>query len=103
MPNFRDQSRGTWTGPGSVEEINAGSLQRIADATEKMAVNHVQLMADRDRYKGYYETEKAIAKGLKNENNALRSVISRLKNERAQATAAISIAAPSPTLVGDLR
>ena len=90
MGTFREDSKKAWTSSGSTEHINAGSLQRIADATEKMAVNHVQLMFDRDRYKSYYETERATSKRLRNENNALRSVISRLKNERVQTDAAVT-------------
>ena len=34
MADFRGDSREVWTSAKTVEHINAGSLQRIADATE---------------------------------------------------------------------
>lgn len=37
MADFKDSSRGSWTSGSTVEHINAGSLQRIADAAERQA------------------------------------------------------------------
>lgn len=42
--NMRDQSRKAWDGESTLEVINAGSLQRIADAAEKMALRHTELI-----------------------------------------------------------
>ncbi len=50
---------------GVLEQINSGCLQRIADAVEKMAENHLVLIAERDKYKRWYE-------GLIKEDNVLR-------------------------------
>jgi len=52
MPNQREHSKQNWASGGSVEEINSGSLQRIADATEIMAQNYVTLQNDLKWYKG---------------------------------------------------
>jgi hypothetical protein len=37
MSTLREESTRDWTGSGSIDHIKAGCLQRIADATEKMA------------------------------------------------------------------
>lgn len=41
--------------PGD-EKIKIGCLQRIADAAEKMAMDHDRLVKDRDYYKSLYES-----------------------------------------------
>lgn len=43
MSTFREESRGNFTSAQTIEHINAGSFQRIADACEKMAENHDEL------------------------------------------------------------
>ena len=50
MADFRGDSREVWTSAKTVEHINAGSLQRIADATELMARRHLDLIRERDEY-----------------------------------------------------
>ncbi len=77
----RQQSREGWNAEETFEAINAGSLQRIADATEKMAQNYVKLendykymREDRDRYRARYEKE------LKR-SAAYRGVINRMKKK----------------------
>jgi hypothetical protein len=52
MATQRESSRQNWASQGTIAEINSGSLQRIADATEIMAQNFVTLQKDRDWYKG---------------------------------------------------
>lgn len=50
---LRDASRTIWVSrdkTATIDEINVGSLQRIADAVEKMAVEIVGLMRDRDSW-----------------------------------------------------
>ena len=66
--------------PGD-ENIKIGCMQRIADATEAMAKNHVQLQSDydymkgsRDHYRNLYETEKR-------RSAALRGVINKMKKK----------------------
>ncbi len=52
---FKQASRMDWqnaqSGPPSNEQIACGALQRIADATEKMAQSHDALIRDRDFWK----------------------------------------------------
>lgn len=81
MSNMREQSKQNWTGNGTIEEINAGSLQRIADATEKMASSYENLRVDRDYYKGIAESRWDSMKKLERSNAALRGVITKLKKE----------------------
>ncbi len=48
---FTELSRLTWTTENpDVGAINAGSLQRIAAATEKMAERHTELIRQRDSF-----------------------------------------------------
>lgn len=63
----------------TLEEINGGSFQRIADATEKMARNWDSLVEDRDRWKRWHDNEQARANRLQRTVNALRGVITRLR------------------------
>ncbi|WP_063568475.1 hypothetical protein [Achromobacter ruhlandii] len=44
-------SRQTWTAESpNLEHVNSGSLQRIAEATEKMAQRHTELIRQRDEF-----------------------------------------------------
>jgi hypothetical protein len=57
--SFRGISRGEYFPSNLTEEgVAIGSFQRMADATEKMAVNITDLLKSRDRYKEAYEHKK---------------------------------------------
>ncbi|NBW10808.1 MAG: hypothetical protein EBR82_22550 [Caulobacteraceae bacterium] len=43
----------------TLEQLNAGSLQRIADACEFMAKNHDQLVQERNQYRQWWYDAKA--------------------------------------------
>lgn len=65
----------------SVEEINAGSMQRIAAATEAMSANFLQLQRDLEYYR-----KRTIELTEKNRQKdatikALRGHVTRLKNQ----------------------
>jgi hypothetical protein len=66
--NNRDASKMEWSTRGGVgatdQEINIGSLQRIADACELMAKNWVQLTQDRDYYKKRSNAQKFFGVNL---------------------------------------
>lgn len=79
MANFRDASRQDWASGSTNEDINAGSLQRIADATEKMAASYDAMRNDRDRYERWYKEERARCEKRDRQISALRGVITRLK------------------------
>lgn len=82
MKDTRELSRKNWNGENALEAINTGSLQRIADATEKMASNYIQLQNDRDMYKRWYDCEKAEKEALYRKVSALKGVITKLKKRK---------------------
>lgn len=77
--SLRDSSKQNWAGGSTLEQINAGSLQRIADASEIMASNFVSLQNDRDWYKKRHEEEKTRRQRLEHSNAALRGHIKHIK------------------------
>jgi uncharacterized protein YukE len=88
--NHREASRQEWItskdGP-TRQEIDTGSLQRIADATEKMAENWDRLVQQRDTYKRMADEERECARRLDRRVNALRGVVTRMRNEAARVAA----------------
>ena len=80
---FRDESRreyGTETEGGvSLDQMNAGSLQRIADATDVMAQNHIRLQSDLAQYKRWYNEEREQNRQLERRIRSLKGVITRLR------------------------
>jgi hypothetical protein len=81
MATNRELSKKDWQSDNPMEGINSGSLQRIADATEKMAVNFVQLQNERDLYKRWYEGEKKSSQRMANRIRSLQGVITKLKKK----------------------
>jgi len=79
MASFKDASRTNWESQNSTEHINAGSLQRIADAAELMAKNHAELVSERDRAIQSVTFWKEQAEQIARSNRALRGVITKLK------------------------
>jgi len=76
---LKELSRSTFDASNTLEAINAGSLQRIADATEVMSQNYNALIADRDRFKKWYYEEREENDGLRKTIGSLRGWITRLK------------------------
>lgn len=86
--SFKEGSRLDLNPPGgdkpsyTHEDIITGSIQRIADATEKMAQNYIQMQNDRDLYLRWYR-EKSDANAMLNRRIcALRGVITKLKKRK---------------------
>lgn len=79
--NTREESKGVWAGDKSLNSINAGSLQRIADATEKMAGNYTRLQEDVKYWKERAESAQKYAATLGRSKSALKGVITKLKNK----------------------
>ncbi len=81
--NYKDDSRKNWGTSDarnlSDDEIKLGAILRIADATEAMAKNHVQLMAQRDAFERSAKYHQSRAARLDRSNAALRGVITKLK------------------------
>lgn len=80
---FIEASRKSWNSDGSMGHINAGSLQRIAAATELMAQSYSELIDQRDRYKRSYEVERSRVIRLKLSVSALKGVITKMKKDCA--------------------
>lgn len=78
---LRAHSRKEWNAERTLEAINAGSLQRIADATEKMAASYDAMRIDRDSWKARYEERRVECSRLALSIRSLRGVITRLKRQ----------------------
>ncbi len=81
MSTLRNSSKQEWTGGATIEQINAGSLQRIADATEKMALNYDTLIRERDQYKKRYQERNETIKHLRGTIAALKAWNTRRKKQ----------------------
>lgn len=81
---LRDHSRTQYVNSEPTNEnINAGSLQRIADACERMAGNYVQMQNELERYRRYYDEKQKKIATLEKKNATLRGVINRLKKNKS--------------------
>ena len=85
--SMKDQSRLDWedsTGKEYIgdERIKLGCLMRIADATEKMAVNHISLMAERDVYLRWYNESCGRERKANRRIAGLKGCIKRLKKAK---------------------
>jgi len=83
--SWKDQSRKNWrsieTDESSIrEQATVGALMRIADATEIMAGNFIQLQKDRDYWKEQYNRANAERLSLKATVKSLRGWNTRYKN-----------------------
>lgn len=78
---MRDLSKKSWIARDStLASINAGSLQRIADATEKMAQRHTELIRERDDYERWYKAAVAREQQLERRLAAAKGQITKLRN-----------------------
>jgi hypothetical protein len=85
MATFRKQSQDNWQqslGPdGAIDQINAGSFQRMADALELIAKDRQKLINDKEYYQAsakryqerYYNEQRRVA--------ALKGVITKLRKK----------------------
>lgn len=77
-------SRQTWTAENpNLEHINAGSLQRIAAATEKMAERHTELIRQRDSFERAAEHWRGKADDKDRRIAALKGEITKLRKKLA--------------------
>lgn len=82
---YREDSRINWGSdtPGhSIEQLNCGALLRIADATEKVALRHTELIRERDYWESRCRSVDAECNKLSRSNAALRGHIKRLKGTK---------------------
>lgn len=79
---IRNLSRQNWTTEStSFEAINCGSMLRIADAMEKMAQRHTELMEQRDRYERWWKESDRMAKRLARSLSATKGQVTKLKRK----------------------
>lgn len=82
--NQREASKQNWRIKGdtaTIEEINSGSFQLIADATELMASNFIALQNDMDMYKRWYNERVERNLQLYRRISALQGVITKMKKK----------------------
>jgi cell division protein FtsB len=79
MTTVEQSSRQAWTSDDSIEHINAGSLQRIANAVEALAANYNKLRDERDYWASQADVRSQRINMLKRSNSALRGQITKLK------------------------
>lgn len=84
MPKtLKEHSRINYTSDsGHFEAINAGSLQRIADAMELTAKNYLQMQNDLDWHKRRKQQLEERVAHLEKQNAAYRGVINRMKKKK---------------------
>ncbi len=68
----------------TVQQVQLGCMQRIADATEKMASNYQKMEADLEMYKRWYNQKNERIKKLNYEIRTLKGHITRLKKKQKQ-------------------
>lgn len=87
MKSFKEQSRIDWHNKDrqqspTLEDIQTGAIQRIADATERMAGNYLQLQNELDHYKRWNKNYREENEKLRRSISALQGVITKLKKQR---------------------
>lgn len=80
MTSMREASRKAWTSDDRIEHINGGSLQRIADATERMAAPYLEMLHDRDRLAKLVMERNEDIKRLERRLSAAKGLVTRLNN-----------------------
>lgn len=87
VKGYREESRANWgqegDAPLTLDQIKVGALLRIADATEKMAKRHTDLIAERDDYERRWKRAAERAAELERSNTALKGHVTRLRNKLA--------------------
>jgi hypothetical protein len=83
MTTQHEDSRKNWTSAGTLENINSGCLQRIADACELMAKSHDSLVRDRDWQKGRADRATDRLGMLENSLRSHKGQITKLRKKIA--------------------
>lgn len=83
MANMRELSKQNFISSkgNTIEAINCGSLQRIADATELMSKNYVRLQKDKEYYQKAYFEKREQSERLYRQISALKGAITKLKKK----------------------
>ncbi|WP_339889786.1 hypothetical protein [uncultured Flavobacterium sp.] len=84
MTNFRELSKSHYSGPPSLDNINCGSIQRIADATELMATNFLKLQSDNEYLRKRNQSLNKENERLQRSANSYKGKYNNLKNKSCQ-------------------
>lgn len=90
---YKKESKSNWGADSeslSLEQINTGCLQRIADATEAMAKNHNDLMSELQWAKDRRDNYQRLWHGEQNKNRTMKGNITKLKKQIAALQAQIN-------------
>lgn len=93
--NYREGTKANWgktdhsvKNPTEVsltlEQINTGCFLRIADAMDKMAVNHVKLQNDYDYMRKSRDSYQLECERLRNSVRTMKGVITKLKKKQCK-------------------
>lgn len=84
--NYREESRKNWGTDKeknlTIEQINCGSMLRMADAAEKMASSYTEMQRQRDMYKSLLRERQAECRRLSKTIAGLRGYITKLKRKQ---------------------
>lgn len=81
---MRETSKIDWDHQDNNAAIQLGCLQRIADASEKMAANYSSLLGDNDFLRARVNLLRGQVDTLRRSNAALRGYVRRLKTGGAK-------------------
>mgnify|MGYP000706361046 FL=1 len=81
MATQREQSKKDWESRDTSEDLQLGCLQRIADATEKMASNYQRMENDLAMYKRWYKEKCETVNNRDRSISNLRGQITKLKKK----------------------
>ena len=84
--SYREESRKNFGVDGTGlthEQIQLGALLRIADASEKMALRHTELITQRDNFQRWYESEVAASRLLGRRLAAAKGQLTKMKKALA--------------------
>ncbi|MGG5486284.1 hypothetical protein [Gaetbulibacter sp. PBL-D1] len=86
MENFKQESRKNYGSSNeqksaSLEQLNTGCLQRIADSLEKIENPYQELLETNEYLRRRYRKLSSDIETLRYQNRALKGVITRMKNK----------------------
>lgn len=85
--NYREHSKGEWhrrdDQTPTLDQLKFGAIQRIADATEKMAQRHTELIAERDQFERQYNAAQNWSEIYRARLSAAKGQITKLRKKIA--------------------
>jgi len=84
--SFREESHKNFGVDGTGlndKQIQLGALLRIADAAEKMALRHTELITQRDNFERWYKSEAAARRLLERRLAAAKGQLTKMKKALA--------------------